>query len=442
MRQINKWIEKLNQLNVFFITADVKRGIGFEDLLPNYHIVCARADPIISVLKKQGANIFCLEGDGEKIPDRDNNAGRILAHQKVQSYIHSHSRNTPYIAYFKPSPKLDSQISCLGYNAVGNSSEVNERFENKINAYSILTKTVPSYTIPSVTGIMGNLIMDKLSNDLGSPFIIQFGHGWAGKTTFLVHNENEFQSLRNKFNHTTVRASKFINGLTILNNCCIYRNVVFVGPPALQITGIRELDDNPFATCGRQWCNFLLDKGQMKTVSDISKKLGYKMMKEGFRGYFGIDFIVEKSTHRIYVSEINARMTASTPFYTKRELAYGLIPLLCFHYGAFTDTDFPSSYYANNLTGSQVIVRNSQTASNYDALPAVGTYDYVNDLVSRKNKAYHPERLERNQFILLRRTDGKVTNSEKIRMETKDPVVDSDGKPLSLLKKFTTNDLF
>ena len=125
MQQVNKWLDRLRSLNIFFVTADVKRGVGLEDLLPNYHIICAKSDPIITVLKKQGARIFCLEEEGISLKDCDNNAGRIIDNKNVRDYIKSHSQNSPFIAFFKPSPKLDALICDLGFKSLGNSTAIN-----------------------------------------------------------------------------------------------------------------------------------------------------------------------------------------------------------------------------------------------------------------------------------------------------------------------------
>ena len=214
-----------------------------------------------------------------------------------------------------------------------------------------------------------------------------------------------------------------------------------MGPPALQISGIRELDENPFATCGRQWPVTSLDTAQIQTITQISMVAGKLMIKAGFKGFFGMDFVIEKKTGKVFVSEINARMTASTPFYTKRELAFGMIPLLAYHLAAFTQAHMPETYDGKAITGSQVIIRNPLTSQNYNDLPLIGTYRYKDGTIYLENNSYHPEKLADNQYILLRRTSGTGSESEKIRIETKHEVVSGEGKPLNFLQKTVSNQL-
>ena len=46
---------------IFFVTPDPHWGIGLEDIIPNYHIVCLDNSPVVPLLRVSGVNIFCLE---------------------------------------------------------------------------------------------------------------------------------------------------------------------------------------------------------------------------------------------------------------------------------------------------------------------------------------------------------------------------------------------
>ena len=91
------WWNKFSKDEIFFVSPDVKRGIGLVEVLPNYHLICTYDDPVIAILRKNGAKIFCLE---EKIYDeayRFNNSGKLLEHPQVVSYIRSQAKSRPQI---------------------------------------------------------------------------------------------------------------------------------------------------------------------------------------------------------------------------------------------------------------------------------------------------------------------------------------------------------
>jgi len=420
-------MDKFTNKLIFFVTADVKRGLGLEDALPSYHILCAQSDPLISVLRRQGAKIYCLEEEGVQITKQDNNAGRILENQKVSNYIQKNTDSDAYIAYFKPSPKIDSLIQACGYKAIGNTSDINEQFENKINSAIIFKKYLSDYSVPTIINRLGDLSFSQLQKHFSTPFILQFGHGWAGRTTHLIHSESDFQILKNRFTHTRVRVSPYIDSYTILNNCCIYKNEVLVGPPALQVNGIKILDDNPFATSGRQWPDGILEDKQKNIITLITTTVGKLLLRQKYKGFFGIDFLVEKKTGRIFVSEINARLTASTAFYTKRERVSGHIPLFAYHLAAYMEKDLDTSLYTDHIQGTQIIIRNQLTASQFENYPEVGTYALSNSKIRLMEKSYHPERLQKDEFILLKRNTFEKNDSEKERIETVNSAVDRKG---------------
>ena len=88
---MKNYLSLLEEETYFYITPDFKRGIGLESVLPNYHIICTYLDPLIPVLRKQGAKIFCLrENDPDHI-DHCHTSGGLLANQRVKDYIRSNT---------------------------------------------------------------------------------------------------------------------------------------------------------------------------------------------------------------------------------------------------------------------------------------------------------------------------------------------------------------
>lgn len=424
---MNEWSDKLNKFNIFFITPDVKRGIGFEDLLPNYHIICSYWDALIPVLRKQGADIFCLAEISKMVP---NNTGQLLSDRNVLSFIQKNSSVIPYIMFFKPSIKIDIFCQKTGFGVVGNSSRLNELFENKVKSYTLLHKYFPSYLIPGETGQLGRLNYKDLFSRYGSPFVIQFGRGWAGKTTFFINNKKDFEAVQARYLYTEVRINKKIDGLTVLNNCCIYQDYIMVSPPALQISGIKILHPNPSVTCGRQWPVKFLDKKQIETINDISEKIGKLMQQKKYQGYFGLDFLAEKKSGKVYLSEINARLTASTAFYTKLERGLGRIPLLGYHLASFLHLGLPETQKTESLTGSQLIIRKDSEIKLDFVSRDLGVYQVQKMRLKFGSENYHPEKLKPNEFILIKEY---LEREERGRIETIEEII---TVPMRLTKQF------
>ena len=410
--------------SIFFVCTEIKKALGLEDVLPDFHIVTAKFDPIIKHFRKNGVKIFCLE-EHSKLPEHIFNSGKILEHEKVLSYIRKNSiKQIPAIAFFKPSLKTDFLIGKYQFKKIGNPASLNEQFENKIKFAELLNRDFSEYIIPFKIGTLKNLDFSDLAKDLSLPFVVQFGHGWAGKTTFFISNENSFIKLKSKFPSTLVKCSRQIAGFTVLNNCTVFQKSVLVSPPALQINGIKKLASSSQVTCGRQWPANLLDEKMKFAIKTVSRRVGRLMQGLHYKGFFGLDFIVSRSSGQFFISEINARLTASSPFYTRLERGVGIVPLLAYHYAAFLDIELPKPGSSElPIYGSQLIIRNKETAAKIK-LKKTGVYEMIGQNIVFQKEDYKIESVKDNQFIFYRR-NSEAEDSEIVCLETKKPVLQS-----------------
>lgn len=434
------WKKYFSDDNIFFVTPDVKRGLGFTGILSQYHIICTDLDPIIPALRIQGAKIFCLEEEGSVDVSEMRNSGKLLENLRVLEYIKNNSKGAPKVMYFKPSLKIDSLVKLHGFTPIGNNTALNELFEDKVSFAQIAKNIFPDYLLPSISGILGELNYPDLYGKLSSPLVLQFGHGWAGKTTFFINGEEEFEILSQKFPYTKVKISKFIEGFTVLNNCCLYQGQIYISSPAVQIDGIEELGSKPGATCGRQWPAKFITNAQVSQIEVISRNLGKLMNEKGFRGFLGIDFLIEEKTGKIYLSEVNARMTASAAFYTLLEIGSGSIPLLAYHMAEFLGKSIKDKFEENNnLVGSQVIMRSGRSLTNVDS-HLFGVFKYENNRTKFIRDEYYPNKLRDGEYIFMgkRLKEGNSTD-EFARIETKYEILEKPRKFNKQFKRIINN---
>lgn len=420
-----------NNFSVFFVTPDVKRGLGVETIFPNYHIITANDDYCLPALRKRGVNIFCLKNDTalKEIPQ---NSGQILENKNVLEYIKKNARGKVYIAFFKPSLKLDRTIEKYGFNKIGNGFGLNEIFENKVSGIQLIAGNYPEYILPFRINKLSLIDFRKAGSDFNLPLVIQFGHGWAGKTTFFISEEKEFLNLQKQFPQTLVRINSYLPGFTILNNAALYREQVFVSPPALQISGFKELSLKQGVTCGRQWPTNGVSLSVKNKIADISRDIGSLMIKSGFRGFFGLDFLIDENQEKVFLSDINARLTASASFYSQLELGLGSLPLLYLHFAEFLGIDFDirqvityENSISEKISGSQIIIRNIKTQANL-TLSNSGQFKLENNKAILKNAdVYDLINMKENELFYLKNKNDLRDNSELSRIETKMTALDS-----------------
>lgn len=423
-------LDILKNLNepIFYVTNDIGKGIGLEDILPNYHIICLDDHPLVDILQNRGISVFCLERvlGSKNIIFRS--SGIILDHPAVLSFIKEKAKYAkPNILFFKPQKKIEIIAKRENFNLLGNSTEMSRFYEDKIEFFKLCQKEgLPVYEGEITTFSRSDF--SALVKKYGEVLVIQFGRGWAGNSTFFISTEGEWQDLKKRFGLIQVKVGRFIEGRTILNNAVIFANHTLVSEAALQIKANKFLSSTQAATGGRQWPAGL-NSNQKEEVKRITLKVADLMRKKDYCGFFGLDFLVEKKTGKIFLSEDNARLTASVPFYTKLELRAKAFPLLGYHILSFLSpvkidqVDLEPTL----ISGGEIIARNT-----FDTKAKVGgdlaTGIYTKEFVFKTESPYLDSE-ERGDFWLETVAKGRIVNPEIeiVKIDTNTSVCDSEG---------------
>lgn len=294
------------------------------------------------------------------------NSGQLLSHPQVAEYIQktsSSNRHKIAILPFKPSAKIDHLCQQNNQLCLSNPATLNRFLEDKIKFVDICRQfniPIPPSKVTSLT----HAEFSQCQAQWGSQLIVQTHFGWAGNSTFSA---NTWDEIRGKIEPgTTVKYSPFISGYSLLNNCCQTYLGLIQSPPALQFTGLPEFTYNPFSTVGRQWPLKAPEK-VIQQVGDITTKFGTVLKKLNYRGFFGLDFIVDKND-QVFLLECNPRLTASFAFYTKIEIKNNTTPLFHLHLAEFLNLKYSLSlqeeqlrFNNTNIIGTQLTPRlNSQ----------------------------------------------------------------------------------
>lgn len=424
-------INSLKQLKapVFYVTNDVSRAIGLEKLLPNYHVVCLDEHPLVDYLRKGGVSVFCLERELKQKNSLRRNSGVVLDHPLTLDFIQKKSRDEkPNILFFKPQKKIELTAQKFGFNLVGNNFSVSHLFEDKTLFYRKCFEE--NISVPRGEIIkLGEANFEVLKKKYETPLVVQFGRGWAGNTTSFIKTQEELEFLKSKYAAFFVKINQYIDGITVLNNAVILGDDVLVSSPAIQIQPEGEISSLPGATGGRQW-PAEISKEQEDKIFDITTRVGLLMGKSGFKGFFGLDFLIEKNSGEVYLSENNARLTASASFYTQLEIKNGVFPLLGYHLCSFVQNQDlgKASYQFSTVSGSEVVGRNTQSCPvriTEEVMP--GIYNNKLDLIK---KTYSLNTENKDLFWLTTAALGRVVNPEieLLKMNFSQRICDSEGK--------------
>lgn len=370
----------------FYVTLDPERALGLEDVLPNYTIICPYLSQLTARLKDGTRNnrdrkdTFQLLALEEHIPTSEvegiirRGTYGILLSRFVTEHIKKcrDSKKNVYVLVLKNSQLIEGYCRKQGWRLLTPSAKVAEEFENKISQYRLLKDvvcyadtflcTVEEFSNafeefdrdysrtsagdeawrPAAAGRaspgrikQARLACERFLNNIDqapsrTPFVLQFNRGHSGNSTFFIGNRKDLAELRKKYPKRECKVSEYIQGKTYTLNCLALKSgKVINGSISEQITGLQAATSNPNTTCGNDFNSpRKLGIAEVKAIGRISQKVGKILHKNGYRGLFGIDVIIEKATGKVYFIELNTHQPASVSFEAKLHREIGKVPLL------------------------------------------------------------------------------------------------------------------
>ena len=339
----------LTDKNLFYFVRNPERGLSLETLISNYHLIYIQNSQYSEYFKDSGIKNYCLECESGIEMNPQGGTRILLNDQKVLDYINTYKKNLNYAQTFKVNPAYEKKLTEVNLRSINTTSQLNREFEEKLSQYQNLSQRVkfPKTIIET----FGNLSYLQLVHELGQTFVIQFSRGHTGSGTYVIETEEQFSSLQNENNQRKAKFSVNVNGIAYTLNACITTSGVFMGGLSLQVTGDQDLGASWGSTIGNDWSKRIyLD--DVKEIIKQTQIIGTVMYQKGFRGMFGVDFIVTESGE-IFVIEINARQTASVPMYTKMQLLREEVPLSMLHLYEFMGLKIDLNYKDYNLQNLQ-----------------------------------------------------------------------------------------
>ena len=346
--------------NLFYFVRDPERALGLEKILPNYHIIHVLNSQYKKYFESIGLNYLCLEDSNQN--SQETNTRKIFNSKEFHSYYEKYLGLPNFAQTFKTNPAYEKILPKFNLQSLNSGAGVSRVIEDKLSQFQLLSKVVKFPDTIVVKLSETNYL--ELTRDFGDSFIIQFQRGHTGSGTFIVYSEAEYRQLIEKRGNYTVKISKMIKGHSYTINAVSTKKGIYIAGLNYQITGEKQLGAKQGTTVGNDW-SFRNNINATKEIFKNVKAIGERIYKEGFRGLFGVDFVID-STGKIFVIEVNARQTASIPLFNKIQIINEEIPLSMIHLLEFLNFELPDKIDDYNLRNneamkySQVFIRDSK----------------------------------------------------------------------------------
>jgi hypothetical protein len=340
---------------------------------------------------------------------------------KLEDFKKKEEKYALFYKFNREKQKLAKNLDLIPLNS---SPNLFDKFDNK-TYFREITKKRSILSPPCFNAVLDKEFLKKIGVLAWQKIVFQKPQGTSGgKGTFIFDaNTSDLNYFVQKKQGKEFLVSKFIKGKVISINACCTKNGVFTDSPKLLMVDITDCFGslglkNSF--CGNDWSfSKKIPEISSQYLQQACKKIGSEIFRNGFRGIFGIDAILEDKTDKVYVLEINPRILGSFPFSTFIEARENIPSILGLHLLEFLEAEWEASCdlgkrISTCRDGASLILFNDNHQRLVKKPLKPGTYVYKNKIgLTYKNTNLWIDKCLDNEIVL---TEG-ITK----RGQQKDP---------------------
>lgn len=353
---------------------------------PKFKVLCSNDCQDNELIRNEGISVYSQKQIDKYVEISPITPGNIISTDLAKKFISGINEPFKFLIY-KSMGKFEKVCEKNGWGFLGNTMEVRDKYEDK----RIFKEIIRDLGIDSIPG--DNLPIGKVNITLIKKYQMKFGQKklvlqlaeatWGGGSgTFFIENEQDFNKYKKRVDElftnlentkkaiSTVNIAPFIEGISSSIPCCATRFGTFTGSIQTQLVDIEEvgakLPTRSGVFAGHDWVYKRFSAKSQLEATAIGRKFGDFIYKNGYKGIFGLDLIVDKSG-KVWPVECNPRETDAFPLITMLQMEKGAIPMQVFHNLEHLNSDYQIDFneidesYKQNYEASQILIYNKST---------------------------------------------------------------------------------
>jgi carbamoylphosphate synthase large subunit len=320
-----------NETPIYFISATSFNLLGMDEWVNNFKFIC-----YIDSFEGQHPNVFTPK---EEVPHEEFTSiedinNYLLSHPEVINYIQSRSVNgeNGKALFLMFDEKTEQLAKNIGLDVCFPSAQLRSFLDNKVNTNRIAEKAGVA-CVPYVLSPVENYDhLKKVSTSLGNDLVIQTPFGDSGHTTFFIANENDFNLHKEEIvKESEVKIMRRINCYGTAIEGCVTKHGTIVAPLMTELIGFKELTPYKGGWCGNEIYPNAFNPDIRDKAKRYTKLFGDQLRKEGYKGYFELDFLIDRDNGEVYLGELNPRVSGVSSLTNHAKFAMTDVPLFLFH---------------------------------------------------------------------------------------------------------------
>lgn len=326
-----------NEVPIYYPDATCFQLMGMDEWVRrlsfiNYNDCFDGAHPNVLVPQRDHAGVFHFETLEQMNMD-------MLGKPEVEAFIRGRGPGKALFLLYDEA--LIARCAELDLEVILPAPALQREIDSKVGATRIARRA----GVPVVPNALGKVEsyegLRALAAGLGDALVIQTPFGDSGLTTFFVDNADDFARCATAVTaEPEVKVMRRIRPRQAAIEACVTRAGTLVGPLMTEIVGFRELTPHPGGWAGNEVAPGAFSAAQSRAAHDHTVKLGDELARLGYRGYFEVDYLIDRDSGELYLGEINPRITGATSMTNLAAFAHADAPLFLFHLLEYDDVDF------------------------------------------------------------------------------------------------------
>ena len=327
-----------NETPIYFVSATNFNLLGLDEWVRHFKYIS-----YIDCFEGQHPNVFVPSEqphpEFESIEDINN---YLLRHSEVTELLKKRGGD-PKFVFLMFDEETEKLVKELGGETWFPKASLRNSVDNKIETVRIGNKAgVPS--VPNILAEIGSyedLQGAAAEAGIGKDLVLQSAYGDSGHTTFFIKNRKDFERHEDEIvGQGEIKVMKRINCRGSAIEACATKKGTIVGPLMTELVGFSELTPYRGGWCGNEIFADAFPRSVRNKAREYTARFGEQLVKEGYRGYFELDFLIDQKTKDIYLGELNPRITGASSMTNHAAFAHADAPLFLFHLLEFSNVPF------------------------------------------------------------------------------------------------------
>jgi len=272
----------------------------------------------------------------------------LLEHKQVVDYFQNRGKNGKlmFLMFDENTERIAKE---LGQEICFPTAQLRQYIDNKVET----TRIGNSAGVASVPNVLAKITSYKelcdVAGHLGPDWVIQTPFGDSGHTTFFISNQADWDRHADDIvAEPEVKIMKRIQCRGAAVEACVTRHGTIVAPIMTELVGFPELTPYKGGWCGNEMYADAFNRRIRLNARKATFAIGEELKKVGYKGYFEVDYLIDQETGKIYMGEINPRVTGASSITNHSVFVLADIPLFLFHLLEWMDVDYKISVKSIN----------------------------------------------------------------------------------------------